>query len=84
MIFKRREPTIPVSAVEAIVHVTIEAMKAGGNIGIDMMYPLRHDDAAAADELEGAIADDDDFIQTGGAPPEFEEDEYEPEEDESD
>ena len=79
----KREPTIPISAVEAIIYATVAAMKAGGDVAIDMMYPLRDADQEDATTIMDTIADDRDFIQTGGAIPEWEEDEAEPEEEDA-
>lgn len=71
--FRRREPSIPVSAVEAIINATVAAMKAGGDISIDTTYPLRNADTDTAEEIETAVAGDTDFILNAGAPPEWEE-----------
>lgn len=83
-LFRRREPTVPVSAVVTIINATVGAMKAGGGIGIDMMYPLRDADSEGATEIVEAIAEDGDFIQTGGSRPEWEEEDDGEEEDSAD
>ena len=82
--FRKREPTVPLSAVEAIINATVAAMKAGGDISIDTTYPLRNADSSTAEEIETAVAEDGDFILNAGAKPEWEEDPDAEEEDGTD
>jgi len=69
----RRDPKIPLSAVQAIIAQTIEAMQAGGKIAFEQSYPAANLPASPGDQLAAAIKEDEDFINSGGAPPVYEE-----------
>ena len=71
----KRDERISVDAIVTIVGATVEAMKAGGELCIDALYPLRHEDQEAAEEIEDAISHDREFIQDGGSVPAWEEEE---------